>query len=123
MKKILLVSHEALTRILMRTLIEEASGNSVEVIECRSCSEAVCRIREEKVDLVITDCKTGSDTTTGFDVVREVHSTLHGQAIIAAHRLSEEEQELAKLVRPDGFLQQPFDPRLFQYIVGSILNP
>lgn len=123
MKKVLLVSHEALTRVMMSTLIAEQCGDTVEVVECMSCTDAIQKIRSEKINLVITSSRTGSDSATGFDVAREVHGNLDGsKVLIAAHSLSEEEQGLAKLVHPDGFLQMPFDPRLFQYIVNAILQ-
>lgn len=122
-KKVLLVSHESVTRTLMSTLIEVSCGDTVEVAEAMSCAEAIQKIRDERFDLVITNSRTGTDSATGFDVVREVRGKLDGsKVIIAAHCLSEEEQGLANLVHPDGFLQMPFDPRLFQYIVSTILQ-
>lgn len=122
MKKILIVDSSAINKMIMRVLLE-AMGH--EVTELMACREAIARLDEESFDLIIADLESSEADASlppGILLVqkaRQCNKVM--QVILAANRLTEEDEGFCLAYPPDAFLQRPFDQGYFRAVVGSTL--
>jgi signal transduction histidine kinase/CheY-like chemotaxis protein len=106
----LIVDDEAAYLTAMASYIErnENFASAVSLVLVKSSNEALASIDKQKFDLIITDIDMGSDSQSGFDLVRVLRNRgVSARICVHSNRIIPSDQKTALLVGADVFLPKP----------------
>ncbi len=90
-----------------------------EVLTANTAREALDLVRQQKVHLVMTDCRMpGMD---GIELMREIHRFAPDMPVIIMTAASEEGEQFLQ-EGAAGYLRKPMDPAMIQGLVKKTLH-
>src|SRR5579875_131692 len=100
---VLVVDNEAQIRRVLRTML---SSNGYLVVEARDGEEAVQKVRDEKIDLILLDVN--MPRMSGMDACAEIRRTCDAPIIMLTVRNSERDKVQALDAGADDYVVKPF---------------
>jgi two-component system, OmpR family, KDP operon response regulator KdpE len=100
---VFVVDNEPQIRRVLRTIL---SSQGYSVVEARSGEEAVAKIRQEKVDLILLDCNMPG--MSGIEVCAEIRRSSDTPIIMLTVRNSERDKVRALDAGADDYVVKPF---------------
>ncbi len=121
MKKVVLIADDSPT--IRKFVAFSLTMQGLEVISAVDGMEALEKIPEQRIDLLITDLN--MPNMDGFELIKAVRQTEEYKdipIIILSSLSSSEEIELGMSCGANSYLVKPFDPKRIQYEVAKYLN-
>lgn len=121
MKKVVLIADDSPT--IRKFVAFSLTMQGLEVISAVDGMEALEKIPEQKIDLLITDLN--MPNMDGFELIKAVRQTDEYKdlpIIILSSLSSSEEIEKGMSCGANSYLVKPFDPKRIQYEVAKYLN-
>ena len=121
MKKVVLIADDSPT--IRKFVAFSLTMQGLEVISAVDRMEALEKIPEQKIDLLITDLN--MPNMDGFELIKAVRLTDEYKdlpIIILSSLSSSEEIEKGMSCGANSYLVKPFDPKRIQYEVAKYLN-
>lgn len=121
MKKVVLIADDSPT--IRKFVAFSLTMQGLEVISAVDGMEALEKIPEQKIDLLITDLN--MPNMDGFELIKAVRLTDEYKdlpIIILSSLSSSEEIEKGMSCGANSYLVKPFDPKRIQYEVAKYLN-
>lgn len=122
MKKILIVDDQPEVRELVEVTL---SIGTYHILQASSGDEALAVVQAEHPDLVLLDVMMPKSTMDGFEVCRRIKTdpALENTVVVmVTARGQEQDLEMGRQVRADGYFTKPFSPLQLMNMVEEVLG-